>query len=140
MNARWILSLLAASLLVMSGVATAGSAEDDLKFAQQLGIRGLDKMANKVLTDMVKSRDPEAQRLGRYGQALITKQQAQIAAARYIRALENSTTPPIRPLAINSPRSRGTCVPSNPVNRSWPGCHGDATPQAYPGSFPGPGR
>jgi len=100
MNARWILSLLVAALLVTTSVATAGSAEDDLQFAQQLGIRGLDKMADKVLTDMIKSRDPDKQRLGRYGQALITKQQAQIAVARYIRALENNDKPPVSREAV----------------------------------------
>jgi hypothetical protein len=95
MNAHWTLSLLIAALLAASGVAMAGPADDDLKFATQLGIRGLDKMADKVLSDMVASRDPERQRLGRYGKALITKQQAQIAAIRYVRALENGTAPPV---------------------------------------------
>jgi len=95
MNARWILCLLIAALLITGGVATAGTAAEDLKFAEQLGIRGLNKMAEKVLNDMIASRDPAKQRNGRYGKALITKQEAQLAAMRYIRALENNVTPPV---------------------------------------------
>jgi len=94
MNARWILCLLVAGggLLVAGGVASAGTAQDDLKFAQQLGLRGLDKMADTVLSGMIASRDPDKQRAGRFGKALITKQQAQIAATRFVRVLESGAT------------------------------------------------
>ncbi|MEM8882996.1 MAG: hypothetical protein AAGD14_02915 [Planctomycetota bacterium] len=89
MNARWI-----ASLLLLGGVATAGTATEDLNFAQRLSARGLNGMAEKVLDEMVGSRDPEKQRAGRYGKALVTKQEAQFAALRYVLALEARTEPP----------------------------------------------
>jgi hypothetical protein len=82
-------------LLIVGGVVFAGTPEDDLKFAQALGARGLDTMAAKVLDAMVKSSDPAAKRAGQYGKALITKQEAQIAAARFLAALERGEKPPI---------------------------------------------
>ena len=91
MNIRWMICV-----LIAGGVAAAGTAEDDLKFAQNLGARGLEEMANAVLDGMIKSSYPAKQRAGRYGKALITKQQAQIAVARFIRALETGATPPVK--------------------------------------------
>ncbi|MHC4939158.1 MAG: hypothetical protein ACYTHK_09345 [Planctomycetota bacterium] len=90
MNARWI-----ACLLLAGGVAVAGTAQDDLKLAQRLSARGLDKMAGQLLDEMVKSSDADRQRAGRFGKALVTKQEAQIHAFKFVRALESGEKPPV---------------------------------------------
>ncbi len=89
MNARWIVCV-----LLIGGVALAGTAQNDLRLAQRLSARGLDKMAGELLDQMVKSNDAERQRAGRFGKALVTKQEAQIAAFRFILALETGAEPP----------------------------------------------
>jgi hypothetical protein len=89
MNARWIVCV-----LLIGGVAVADTAQDDLRLAQRLSARGLDKMAGELLDQMVKSNDAARQRAGRFGKALVTKQEAQIAAFRFILALETGEKPP----------------------------------------------
>ena len=89
MNRRWILVLLMAC-----GVAGA-DANQDLEFAQKLGARGLDAMARQVLDDLIASGNPEQVRAGRYGKALLLKQEASIARIRFLRALEEGDAPPV---------------------------------------------
>ena len=91
MTIRWI-----AALFIIAGVAAAASPEEDLKFAQLLGRRGLDKMAFQILDRLEKSRDPKAARFGRYGKAaVLTKDKASISRSRFLGALAGSRKPEV---------------------------------------------
>lgn len=89
MNRRWILVL-----LIACGVAGA-DANQDLEFAKKLGARGLDEMARQVLDDLIASGDPVKVRAGRYGKALLLKQEASLARNRFLRALEEGAQSPV---------------------------------------------
>ncbi|MGQ0612261.1 MAG: hypothetical protein ACT4PV_00715 [Planctomycetaceae bacterium] len=70
MRRTWI-----AALPLLCGLA-AGGAPEDLEYAKRLGQRGLTEMAQKLLTQLASSGDEATSRAGRYGLALLTKQQA----------------------------------------------------------------
>lgn len=83
MNARWITGL----LLLLCGTSLAGDPQEDLQFASRLGARGLTEMALEILDALEKSSDPAAARAGRYGKAMLRKQQASIARAIFLSTL-----------------------------------------------------
>ncbi len=84
--------LAAALPFLLAGVAVGGP-DEDLKFAQQLGRRGLQDMALEVLDKLEKSPDAYAKRVGRYGKALLTKQKAFVAARRFLGDLMQGRKP-----------------------------------------------
>jgi len=86
---------LAATLPLLLAATGAATPEEDLKFAQILGRRGLEDMAVKVLDDLESSPDADAKRLGRYGKALLTKQRATILRHRFIWYLGRGRTPEV---------------------------------------------
>jgi hypothetical protein len=91
MNSRWIIvSLLAC------GIASAADPQEELKFAGRLGARGLEEMAEKILSDLEKSSDPAAARAGRFGKALLQKQRASIARQVFLRDLEEGRPPRVK--------------------------------------------
>ena len=81
-------------LLLACGLAVADP-EQDLRFAQRLGARGMKEMALKVLTDLENSSDPAAARAGRFGKAQLTKLEADIARNRFLRALKEGEEPKV---------------------------------------------
>jgi len=89
MKARWFL------VLLIAGSVARADADQDLQFAQRLGARGFEVMAKRVLQGLVDSSDPAAQRAGKYGMALLRKQEATILRLRFLRALEEGNTPPV---------------------------------------------
>ncbi|MHC4729609.1 MAG: hypothetical protein ACYS6Z_03320, partial [Planctomycetota bacterium] len=91
MKSRWIVvSLLAC------GIASAADPQEELKFASRLGARGLEEMAEKILSDLEKSSDAAAARAGRFGKALLQKQRASIARQRFLRDLEEGRPPRVK--------------------------------------------
>jgi len=90
MKASWI----TVALLIACGTGWADYNED-LQFATKLGAHGMSDMAMEVLDRLERSGDPAAARAGRYGKAMLDKQQASIARLRFLAALESGAPPPV---------------------------------------------
>jgi len=91
MKSRWIIvSLLAC------GIASAADPQEELKFASRLAARGLEGMAEQVLTELEKSSDAAAARAGRFGKAMLQKQRASIARQRFLRDIEAGRPPRVK--------------------------------------------
>lgn len=91
MKSRWIIvSLLAC------GIASAADPQEELKFASRLGARGLNEMAEKILSDLEQSSDPAAARAGRFGKAMLQKQRASIARQIFLRDLDQGRPPRVK--------------------------------------------
>jgi hypothetical protein len=91
MNSRWIIVFLLAC-----GIASAADPQEELKFASRLGARGLEQMAEKILTDLEGSSNAAAARAGRFGKALLQKQRASIARQRFLHDLEEGRPPRVK--------------------------------------------
>lgn len=70
--------------------------KEDLEFARRLGARGLEDMALQILDTLEKSSDPAAARAGRYGKAVLEREQATLKRARFLRDLEDGVTPRVK--------------------------------------------
>ncbi|MGH7163887.1 MAG: tetratricopeptide repeat protein, partial [Planctomycetota bacterium] len=82
------------ALLLALVCGTSGADwKEDLVFAQRLGSRGLKDLAQKVLDQLARSADPQEARAGRFGLALLTKQDASRAAAAFLRDVEEGKPP-----------------------------------------------
>jgi len=91
MNTRWIIvSLLAC------GIASAADPQEELQFASRLGARGLQEMAEKILSDLETSSDAAAARAGRFGKAMLQKQRASIARLRFLHDLDAGRPPRVK--------------------------------------------
>jgi len=89
MNTRWTI----VALLLGSGVAIAADADQELRFAQALGARGLTVMADQVLDKLIASGGAEGKRAGEYGKALIQKQLASRARGLFLFDLDEGRPP-----------------------------------------------
>ncbi len=80
-------------IVLLTAVTAAQNPQKELEFARSLGRRGLSDMANQVLDGMIKHSSSEMQRYGRYGKALLIKDEASLARGRFLGSLARGTVP-----------------------------------------------
>jgi hypothetical protein len=82
------------ALLVLCAAAH-GDAREELAFARKLSARGHTEMAAVHLTKLSKSSDRKLARAGKYGLALLDRQNAQRMRNRFLGALQADSPPPM---------------------------------------------
>lgn len=85
-----------AVLILLASTAVALDPAEELEFARRLGRRGMKAMAVQVLDNLIATRTAEGQRYGRYGKALLVKDEASLTRARFERALDQGRTPRVK--------------------------------------------
>ena len=82
------------ALLILCAAAH-GDAREELAFARKLSARGHTEMAAVHLTKLSKSSDRKLARAGKYGLALLDRQNAQRMRNRFLGALQADSPPPV---------------------------------------------